>query len=220
MTVTLTTSRDTPPGAEGLPPPVELTPEAGAILLRLARDVVAATASGRSRWADLSGFLPPYPPADLLAPSDAFVTLHRDGVLRGCVGSLADDVPLWETVVSAAVSAAAHDPRFDPVLEREVPSLSIDVSVLGPAVPLRDPSAFLPGIHGVIVERGGRRGLLLPEVASEQGWGVGKMLETTCRKAGLPPDAWRDPGTHIFVFRTARVGDTISPPAVPQGSAG
>jgi uncharacterized protein, PH0010 family len=194
--------------SEGPPPPVTLTPDAGAILLRLARSVVAATASAALRRADLPGFLPPEPPAVLLAPAAAFVTLHQDGALRGCVGCLADDEPLWETVVSAAISAASRDPRFIPVTEREVPSLSIDVSVLGPPVPLQDPSAFRPGIDGVIVERGGRRGLMLPEVATDQGWGVREMLEATCQKAGLPRDAWRDAGTRLLVFRTTRVSET------------
>lgn len=195
------------PSVEGQPPPVALTAEAGAFLLRLARSVVAATASGRLRTSDLSSFLPSEPPAEVLAPSAAFVTLHQGGDLRGCVGCIASDLPLWETVVSAAVSAASRDLRFAPVTEREVPSLSIDVSVLGPPVPLRDQSAFRPGVDGVIVERGDRRGLLLPEVASDQGWGVREMLEATCWKAGLPRDAWRDEPTHLLVFRTARVSE-------------
>lgn len=205
------------PTTEGQPLPVALTPEAGAILLRLARAVVAATASGRFRTAEVLGLLPPDLPAILLEPAAAFVTLHQDGELRGCIGSLAADEPLWETVVTAATGAAARDPRFLPVAEHEVPSLSIDVSVLGPAVPLPDPAAFRPGIDGVIVERGSRRGLLLPEVATDQGWGAREMLETTCRKAGLAQDAWRDAGTHILIFRTARVSETSGPDPVPLG---
>jgi AmmeMemoRadiSam system protein A len=192
---------------EGQPPPVALSPEARATLLRLARSVVAATASGRLRTADLSSFLPRDPPAEVMTPSAAFVTLHQGHELRGCVGCLASDLPLWETVMSAAVGAAARDSRFVPVTEREVASLSIDVSVLGPPVPLKDPSAFRQGVDGLIVERGGRRGLLLPEVASDHGWGVREMLEATCWKAGIPGDAWRDEQTYVLVFRTARVGE-------------
>ena len=195
------------PTIEGEPLPVELTPDAGAILLRLARAVVAATASGRFGAHDLASVLPPDPPTALLAPAAAFVTLHLDGQLRGCVGCLATDEPLWETVVSAAVSAASRDPRFPAVTEHEVASLSIAVSVLGPALPLGDPSAFRPGLEGIIVERGGRRGLLLPEVATDQGWGAREMLETTCLKAGLSRDSWRAPGSRVLVFRTARVSE-------------
>jgi len=211
MTATPTETPTATSTTEGLPLPVALTSEAGAILLRLARAVVAATASELPRTADLASVLPPDPPTVLLAPAAAFVTLHQGGELRGCVGCLATDEPLWETVVSAAVSAASRDPRFSPVAEHEVASLTIDVSVLGPAVPLRDPSAFQAGLDGIIVERGGRRALMLPEVATDQGWGVREMLETTCRKAGLSRDAWRDPAARILVFRTARVseaGDT------------
>ena len=187
---------------------VELSADAGTILLHLARGAVAATASGRLRSADLRDFLPADPPAVLLSPHAAFVTLYEGGELRGCMGCVAADAPLWATVVSAAVAAASRDPRFRPVAEREIPALSIDVSVLGPSVPLRDPSAFRPGIDGLIVERGGRSGLLLPEVATDHGWGAREMLETTCLKAGLPEDAWRDPATRLLVFRTARLSET------------
>ena len=192
---------------EGQPPPVALSVEAGVILLRLAWSVVAATASGRLRRADVSRFLPRDPSAEILAPAAAFVTLYRGGDLRGCMGCLDFERPLWESVASAAASVATQDWRFPTVTEGEVPSLSIDVSVLGPPVPLTDPSGFRPGVDGLIVERGGRRGLLLPEVASDAGWGFREMLEATSWKAGLPEDAWRDERTHVFVFRTARVSE-------------
>ncbi|HLO35467.1 MAG TPA: AmmeMemoRadiSam system protein A [Candidatus Deferrimicrobium sp.] len=195
--------------AVGAPPPVALTPEAAAILVRLAHAVVAVTASGRTTSMDLSAILPRDPPACLVTPAGAFVTLHQGEELRGCVGLIAPDQPLWRTVVSAAVSAA-RDPRFLPVTEEELPTISIDVSVLGVVVPLDDPSAFRPGIDGCIVERGSRRGLLLPEVATEHGWDAREMLEATCWKAGLPEDAWREPGTHLSVFRTTRVSEAAS----------
>ena len=189
------------------PPPVVVTPEVGTILLRLARAAILATASGLHRAADLADLLPRELPAALRAPAAAFVTLHAGAELRGCVGSLATEQPLWQTVVSAGVSAASRDPRFFPVTECEVASLSIDVSVLGPMVPLRDATAFRPGVDGVFVVRGGRHGLLLPEVATDQGWGAREMLEGTCQKAGLPKEAWREAGTDVLVFRTARVSE-------------
>ena len=189
------------------PTAVALAPQVGEVLLHLAQAVVAATASGHLREADLRSLMPAVAPAGLDSPAAAFVTLHEDDVLRGCVGCLAADEPLWQTVMTAAVGAASRDPRFLPVTVQDVPYLTIDVSVLGPRVPLRDPAAFRPGLDGVLVERGDRRGLLLPEVATEQGWGAVEMLETTCRKAGLPRDAWRDPGTDVFVFRTARTSE-------------
>lgn len=185
---------------------VEVTPAGGAILLRLARAIVVAAASGRIHALDR--LLPPDPPLELVKPAAAFVTLHEGGALRGCMGSLDPVQPLWQAVVAAAVGAAVEDPRFEPVAACELSSLSIDVSVLGPAVPLRDPATFRAGVHGVIVERHGRRGLLLPEVATDQHWGLRDMLEGTCRKAGLPVDAWRDPGTRVLAFRTVRFSES------------
>jgi AmmeMemoRadiSam system protein A len=198
-------SRSTSPAVEGEAAPVVLGPDAGVILLRLARAAVVAAATGQAR--SLADVLPAEPPDELLAPAAAFVTLHQHGELRGCIGSLATDRPLWRNVLSAAIGAAVDDPRFAPLRADDVPSVSIDVSVLGPATLLRDPAAFEPGMHGTIVERGGRRGLLLPEVATDQGWGLRSMLECTCRKAGLPVDAWREPGTSVYLFRTSRVSE-------------
>lgn len=197
----------TPHVVDSCPPPVELTAEAGAILLRIARAAVAAVVSGRLRTAEYQALLPPAPPAELLVPTAAFVTLHRGDELRGCMGFLGRDRPLWQTVVSAAVGAAAGDPRFLPVTEAEMSTLSIDVSVLGDPIPIHDLTAFRPGVDGMIVERVGRRGLLLPEVAADQGWGVQEMLAATCWKAGLPHDAWQDPRTRVLTFRTVRVSE-------------
>ena len=196
---------------EGQPPQVELSPEAGAILLRLARSVIEATASGRLGEADVASLVPPDPPAAIVAPAAAFVTLFEAGELRGCVGCLNFELPLWASVASAAASAATRDPRFEPVAEREVPFLSITVSVLGPLLPLSDPSAFRPGVDGLTVECGYLRGLLLPEVATEHGWGFEEMLDATAWKAGLSGDPRHEPQTRLFVFRTARVSEANAP---------
>ena len=100
-----------------------------------------------------------------------------------------------------------------PVTERELPWIHIDVSVLGPALPLRDPAAFRPGIDGIIVARDGRRALFLPEVATDQGWGAREMFDAVCEKAGLEGHAWHDPRTRLFVFRTVRVSEAEVPAA-------
>lgn len=195
------------PGTAQVPPPVELSAKDGRLLLHLARQAVVTTVSGRVHAFDPSDLLPEPPTAALLAPAAAFVTLREGGELRGCIGTLATDRPLWKSVVSAAISAASHDPRFPPVAAHELPTLTIDVSVLGPVIPFDDPTAFRPGIHGLIVEHGLRRGLLLPEVATEQGWGAREMLAATCWKAGLPMRAWHDPETRILAFCTARLSE-------------
>lgn len=195
-------------GVDSPLPDLAIPPEAGELLLRLAHVAIAeAVADGWARLASRSDLLPETPPPAILQPAAAFVTLHEDGGLRGCIGSLAADRPLWQTVVGAAVAAALDDPRFAPVTAVEVPWLSIDVSVLGLPHPLDDPADFQPGRDGVIVARGGRRGLLLPEVAIDHRWGLREMLEGTCSKAGLPSDAWRDPATEVLVFRTVRFSD-------------
>jgi AmmeMemoRadiSam system protein A len=199
---------------------VTLDPQVAGELLRIAREAVTAAATRRNarpalaevaRGSTESGSAaPPLSPevsAALQRPGAAFVTLTEDGSLRGCISSLAFHEPLGRAVASAGASAAVRDPRFMPVTERELPSIHIDVSVLGPAVPLRDPMAFRPGIDGIIVARDGRRGLFLPEVATDQGWGAEEMLDAVCEKAGLDRHAWHDPRTRLFAFRTVRVSE-------------
>jgi AmmeMemoRadiSam system protein A len=131
----------------------------------------------------------------------AFVTIRKDGELRGCIGYIESALPLWRVVAEVADKAAFEDPRFEPLEPDEFRGMSIEVSVL--SVPERMASAedIVVGEHGLIIEFGGRRGLLLPQVATEYGWDRDRFLEHVCRKAGLPPDAWRDPGAAVYLFR-------------------
>lgn len=133
----------------------------------------------------------------------AFVTLRvkATGDLRGCIGLVEPREPLREAVRRAAVGAAFHDPRFPPVGAEELSHLTLDVSVLG-LLQASAPEAVEVGRHGVVVRKGARSGLLLPQVAVEQGWDRETLLGQTCRKAGLPPDTWREPGCEILVFET------------------
>jgi len=200
----------TPPGSDppvGQPAPVSLDPETTAALLRIAREAVtaAATHGSPARHPSRSAT------GSLDEPGAAFVTITEHGSLRGCMGSLVAEQPLGDAVASAAVSAAVRDPRFLPITERELSAVHIDVSVLGPATALRDPAAFRPGIDGIIVARDGRRALLLPEVATDQGWGAREMLDAVCEKAGLEGHAWHDQRTRLFVFRTIRVSEGEAP---------
>ncbi len=220
------TDGTTPPGSDvsaGLPAPVSLDPETTAALLRIARDAVTAAATHAPRPRHESR---PVSGGALDEPGAAFVTILEHGSLRGCMGSLVAEQPLRDAVASAAVSAAIRDPRFLPLAERELPDIHIDVSVLGPAVPLRDPASFRPGTDGIIVARDGRRALLLPEVATDQGWNAREMLDAVCEKAGLEGHAWHDPRTRLLVFRTVRVSEGEAPgdsevgaePGVPTGA--
>jgi AmmeMemoRadiSam system protein A len=187
----------------GLPPPVVVSPAEQARLLGIARAAVAVAAGARPRDA-LQAALDEGPLPELRAA--AFVTLTEHGELRGCMGTLEADGPAWASVVDAAGWATRGDPRFPGVRPDELGAIEIDVSILGPLVPCDDPLALRPGTDGVVIARGGRRGLLLPEVADMVGGGAAGMLDACCRKAGLRPGAWRDHGTKVRLFRTHRFG--------------
>ncbi len=133
----------------------------------------------------------------------AFVTLWRRGRLRGCVGRVETPGPLAEVVAKCAAAAALDDPRFEPVPANEISELEIEISVLSPLLPA-SLEQIEPGTHGLVVTRGSRRGILLPQVALEHSWAREKFLEEACVKAGLERDAWRDPATRIEAF-TAEV---------------
>jgi AmmeMemoRadiSam system protein A len=171
-------------------------------LLDLARATVEATARRTPRPTLAQEELTP----GLLAPAAAFVTLRRNGDLRGCIGLMRYDTSLWVNVREAAAAAARDDPRFMPVGADELDGLEVEVSVLEPPRRIDDASEFVAGTHGIVVERADCRALLLPQVAPEMGWGETEMLEAVCRKAGLRPDAWRDRATRLYVFESICFG--------------
>lgn len=129
-----------------------------------------------------------------------FVTLHKHGQLRGCIGYVEGISPLYQAVMEMAKSAAFSDPRFPPVQKNEVPELAIEISVLSPLKKIKDVQEIQVGKHGIIIQQGFHRGLLLPQVATEWGWNREEFLQQTCHKAGLPPEAWKDPSSDIYIF--------------------
>jgi AmmeMemoRadiSam system protein A len=142
-------------------------------------------------------------PAEALrTPCGAFVTLYKGRRLRGCIGYVEASRPLYNTVRECAQAAALEDPRFDPVVPAELPSLHLEISVLSPMVDVA-PQDVEVGRHGLLISRGAQRGLLLPQVAVEWNWDREQFLQETCLKAGLPPDAWQR-GARIQAF-TAQV---------------
>jgi uncharacterized protein len=145
---------------------------------------------------------------DLPTASGVFVTLKRHGQLRGCLGTLECRRPLADEVWACAADAASEDPRFPPVTPAELPEIDLDVSVLGPLEPIDPvaPGAIEVGRHGLVVEQGRRRGLLLPQVATELNWTTEQFLSQTCVKAGLPPDAWQH-GATVLRFEAEVFGD-------------
>lgn len=136
----------------------------------------------------------------------AFVTIHCRGALRGCLGRIETNAPLGETIVDLAASVADSDPRFDAVTLLELHEIDIEISVLGPEREIRSIAEIELGRHGLVVEQGFRRGLLLPQVATEQGWDRETFVCHTCRKAALPPDAWRL-GARLRVFEAQVFGE-------------
>jgi uncharacterized protein len=128
-----------------------------------------------------------------------FVTLHVDGKLRGCIGVVHAKDKLGESISRCATGAATDDPRFHPLEPEDLPSMQIEVSILSPLERIQ-PEQIEIGKHGLLVEQGVRRGLLLPQVAVEHRLGREQFLRETCHKAGLPRDAWKAPETAIYGF--------------------
>lgn len=182
-----------------------------ALLVKIARDaVVAHVAGGPERAA-------PHPP-ERAAPQTAvsgelasrrggaFVTIHHRGELRGCIGHLEPDQLLTRVVAQCATSACSQDPRFPPVAADELPDIDVELSLLGPLESIGGPDDIEIGRHGLLVARDSRRGLLLPQVATEWKWDAMTFLAQTCRKAGLPIDAWKR-GAEIWRFEAEIFGE-------------
>ncbi len=129
----------------------------------------------------------------------AFVTLKTSGELRGCIGNIVSDRPIPETIADMAVKSASSDPRFPPLGTAELDDLAVDISILGPLIEVKDISEIKIGVHGLVIEKEYRRGLLLPQVATENNMSVVEFLDHTCLKAGLPSDSWKH-GARILKF--------------------
>lgn len=142
----------------------------------------------------------------LLEKQGAFVSLHKNSELRGCIGVFTSDKPLYLTVVDMAVSAATHDPRFTPLVASEISQISIEISCLSPMKKIKDISEIEVGRHGLYIVKGYCRGVLLPQVATEYCWDRTQFLEHTCLKAGLPADGWKD-GADIYTFEAEVFGE-------------
>jgi len=170
------------------------------------RDVLAAA---RRAIADaVAGRRPAELPAEgvFARRAGAFVSLHRRGMLRGCIGHISADQPLAQVLGRCAVAAATDDPRFPSVTADELADLHIEVSILGEVGRVEDVNTIDVGRHGLIMEQRGRKGLLLPQVATEHRWDRHTFLSQTCVKAGLAPDAWQH-GATISCFDAEVFGE-------------
>lgn|SRR5262249_13509426 len=185
-----------------------LTNAARGWLLGLARSAVETAGRGEPFS------LPQFPPGfcccdleELQRPRAAFVSLHKNGHLRGCVGRIAADTPLFELVPEMALAAAREDVRFSPVSAGELPDIGFEISILSPFFSI-PPEEVVPGLHGLLVRQGLRRGLLLPQVAALYAWDASRFLSEACRKAGLAGDAWQH-GAAVEAFLADILADGI-----------
>ncbi len=180
--------------------PTVLTNEDRSALLAVARTSIAEALGERARAAvEVLGAL--------TLERGAFVSLHTHaGDLRGCVGTFSPRGTLVETVAEMARAAAFDDPRFPPLRAHELATLHVEISVLSPLEPAT-PEDVKVGVHGLCVQRGVRRGVLLPQVATQEGWDQETFLNHTCIKAGLPAEAWRDPETRVLTFTAEVFGE-------------
>lgn len=179
----------------------QLSPADQKLLLALARATIEDVSAGRQPRSLDAG------PGGRQQNRGAFVTLHRRGNLRGCIGNFVGQGDLANTVRQMAVAAASEDPRFSPVRPAEVPEIDIEISVLSPLEEIDDPGKIEVGRHGIYIINPRGRGVLLPQVATEHGWDRQTFLDQTCLKAGLRPGCWQDPATTILVFSAEIFGE-------------
>jgi AmmeMemoRadiSam system protein A len=162
-------------------------------LLRIAREAVRLHFLGH-------GTLPPALESDELAlERSVFVSIHQEGELRGCIGSIQPTSPLFQSTAQCAIAAAVRDPRFAPVIPSELPFVHFEISVLSDVERVRQPLDIEVGRHGLIIGKGDLKGLLLPQVAARYRWSPERFLAETCHKAGLPPDEWKN-GATVYCF--------------------
>ncbi len=181
----------------------DLTHEERAFLLKAARDNI-------SSWLEKGRGIQIFPtdaPKNTLARRGVFVTLKKSGALRGCIGYVIGIKPLVLAVLDNSYNAAFKDPRFGPLAAEELKGITIEISVLTVPREVRSVDEIQVGRDGLIVERGSNRGLLLPQVATEQGWDRNTFLDQTCNKAGLRPGAWKDADTKLLRFRAEVFGE-------------
>lgn len=185
----------------------ELTANRGAGLSPEEREELLRTARSSLATYITQGRMPEGTPThvNLSAPGSAFVTLRSGARLRGCIGYTEPHAPLFRTVQECVVAAATEDPRYPPVTAGEVGHLRIEISVLSPLTPVR-PADVVPGVHGLLIRKGEHRGLLLPQVALEQGWDRERFLSQVCVKAGLARDAWKK-GAELYSFTADVFGE-------------
>jgi AmmeMemoRadiSam system protein A len=180
---------------------IELTLEHKKTLIKIARESIASAVNGN--------MAPEYKIDDTILNTmcGAFVTLHTDGNLRGCIGNITAETPLWETIRNMAIESALRDPRFPSISPYELESVDIEISVLSPLKEIKNLEEIKVGKHGLFIKEGFYQGLLLPQVATDYGWNRIQFLEQTCYKAGLSKNCYKQETTEIFIFSAIVFGE-------------
>ncbi len=172
----------------------ELNKQEKMTLLKVARDTIVSLFTETS--------MPAYEVTNTLSKNcGAFVTLHtKEGSLRGCIGHISSDKPLIETIKEMAIASSTQDPRFSPLRKAELDNIEIEISVLSPFKKIDNINEIEVGKHGILMQKGYKTGLLLPQVATEYGWDRETFLTHTCYKAGLDGNCWKNKDTIIEIF--------------------
>lgn len=183
----------------------ELSDSEKQVLLAIARQaVVQGVLTGKEH-------IEPREEKALNQRNGCFVTIKQNGKLRGCIGNFQSELPLFREVAHMALSSATRDPRFYPMKEADLENFSIEISVLSPLRKVESTEEIEVGKHGIYIEKGYYRGVLLPQVATEHGWDRQTFLKQTCLKAGLPTNAWEADDAEIYVFSAQVFGEKSVP---------
>jgi len=179
----------------------ELNAKEQSVLLDIARKAIETHVRSGQKYVE------PREEKALNVRSGCFVTIKQGGQLRGCIGNFQSELPLFREVVEMAVASATKDPRFYPMKEEDLTDFDLEISVLSPLKKIEDIEEIEVGKHGIYLEKGYYRGVLLPQVATEYGWDRDTFLKQTCLKAGLPTDAWQAEDTEIYIFSAQILGN-------------
>jgi hypothetical protein len=179
----------------------ELTSKEKGILLSIARKSIEThIQSGQV-------YIEPREEMSLNTRNGCFVTIKQSGQLRGCIGNFQSELPIFREVAEMAVASASKDPRFYPMKEEDLQDFTLEISVLTPLHKIENIAEIEVGKHGIYLEKGYYRGVLLPQVAIEHSWDRETFLNQTCVKAGLPTDAWRADDAEIYIFSAQVFGE-------------
>ncbi|MDY0268119.1 AmmeMemoRadiSam system protein A [Trichloromonas sp.] len=178
-----------------------LTPKEQEILLAIARQAVIDCVCGNGDYVE------PREEQSLNVRRGCFVTIKQQGRLRGCIGNFQSELPLFKEVAAMVRASATCDPRFYPMKEEDLADFTIEISVLSPLEKIDDIEQIVIGRHGIYLEKGFYRGVLLPQVATERQWDRLTFLKQTCLKAGLASDAWKAEDCEIYLFAAQVFGE-------------